>query len=193
MLSNKKSSKIVLVVFIISIVSFYLIKTNSNVRSIIKRTQCVNIKPPISVQEAPISVKKLHSLNDTFFNLMSNAKFFKAYNETFVNNQTRNGRNICEVFNEDAKHRRFFVASVWKEYLSVDSDDITLVTQLTFDRFYMIDLLIEHWPGPLSITVYVKAEQLQVFEGAVATHPTLLKRDNIDFHIAIKSGVSEFS
>ena len=181
-LHRPASQTIVFVVLIISTAFIYSIKTNSNVRSIINGAQYVKIKPPIYVQ-------KLHSLNNTLFSLMSNAEFFKTYNETFVNNQTSNGRDICDVYDEDAKHRRFFVPSVWKEYLSVESDDITLVTQLSFNRFYLIDLLIKHWSGPLSITIYVNTEQLQVFGGALATHPTLLERENIDFHIVMESGV----
>ena len=185
-LHRPEPQTIVFVVLIISTAFIYSIKTNSNIRSIINGAQYVKITPPIYVQ-------KLRSLNNTLFTLMSNAEFFKTYNETFVNNQTSNGRDICDVYDEDAKHRRFFVPSVWKEYLSVESDDITLVTQLSFNRFYLIDLLIKHWSGPLSITIYVNTEQLQVFGGALATHPTLLERENrsIDFHIVMESGVSE--
>ena len=178
MCKKRSTSRVILfVLLIIGGTVFYLNENNFD-------EQHTKINPPISVQ-------KLRSLNDTILSLLSNADFFKSHNETFMQAHTRDNRNICDVYYEDAKHRRFFIPSVWKEYLSVDPDGITLVTQLSFDRFFLIDLLIKHWLGPLSITICVNIEHLQVFGQTLVTQTTLLERDNIDFHIAIKSGVSE--
>ena len=183
----KRAPRVILfVLLIISITVFSLTKTKDEVVSI----RSINDEQETTIN-TPISVQKFRSLNRTLFALLSNAEFFKMHNETFVQTQMRKGRNICDVYDEDAKHRRFFIPSVWTEYLTVDPDGITLVTQLSFDRLHLIDLLIKHWLGPLSITIYVNIEQLQVFGRTLVTYPNLFERDNIDLHIAIESGVSE--
>ena len=73
---------------------------------------------------------------------------------------------------------------------SVSASDVTLVTQLSVDRLQMLEQLCDHWPGPISLALYMSdAEAHQFLRYAMQT-PVLTSRRNIGYHIVYKDGVS---
>jgi len=74
---------------------------------------------------------------------------------------------------------------------SVSAADVTLVTQLSADRLQMLEMLCDHWPGPISLALYMSdAEAHQFLRYAMQT-PVLTLRRNVAYHIVYKDGVSD--
>lgn len=68
--------------------------------------------------------------------------------------------------------------------------DVTLVTQLSIDRLQMLELLSNHWQGPISLALYVSDAEAQQFLKYAQDSEILMKRKNIGYHIVYKDGVS---
>ena len=133
---------------------------------------------------------KVQIFNNILKNLFENIGFFRNYNQSYVGYQRQMNLRTCSIYNADAEHKRFVIPSIWKNYLSVKLDDITFVTQLSFNRFYLIELIAKQWSGPLSIAIYVQVDHLPSFEKVFLTYPSLVDRDNLDIHLVLASGVS---
>jgi len=73
---------------------------------------------------------------------------------------------------------------------SVSPTDVTLITQLSLDRLLMLERLCNHWPGPISVTLYMTDEEAYEFRRHVMRTPVLRFRRNIAYHIVYKEGVS---
>lgn len=71
----------------------------------------------------------------------------------------------------------------------IAADDVTLITQLSIDRLQMIDALSIHWPGPMSIALYLSDSEVQQFRAYVTSNGKLAKRKNIAYHIVYREGV----
>jgi len=72
---------------------------------------------------------------------------------------------------------------------SVMSSDVTLVTQLSADRLQMLELLCDHWPGPISLALYMSDTEAHQFLRYAMQSPILTTRRNIAYHIIYKDGV----
>ena len=81
------------------------------------------------------------------------------------------------------------VSQVWRHSLQVNSDDITLVTQMTDDRIHLLNLVGEHWPGPISVAIYCSESALRNLTETFKAFPQLLMRTNVDIHLVHKRGV----
>ncbi|XP_078334366.1 xylosyl- and glucuronyltransferase LARGE1-like [Crassostrea virginica] len=66
--------------------------------------------------------------------------------------------------------------------------DVTLVTQLSIDRLQMLELLSNHWQGPISLALYVSDAEAQQFLKYAQDSEILMKRKNIGYHIVYKDG-----
>lgn len=71
---------------------------------------------------------------------------------------------------------------------SSDGFDVTLVTQLSMDRLQMVELLCQHWEGPISLTLYLSDAEAQQFLLYALSSQLLSSRKNIGFHIVYKEG-----
>ncbi|KAK3932404.1 LARGE xylosyl- and glucuronyltransferase 2 [Frankliniella fusca] len=71
---------------------------------------------------------------------------------------------------------------------SPDGFDVTLVTQLSMDRLQMVELLCQHWEGPISLTLYLSDAEAQQFLLYALSSQLLSSRKNIGFHIVYKEG-----
>ncbi|XP_034249956.1 LARGE xylosyl- and glucuronyltransferase 1-like isoform X1 [Thrips palmi] len=69
-----------------------------------------------------------------------------------------------------------------------DGFDVTLVTQLSMDRLQMVELLCQHWEGPISLTLYLSDAEAQQFLLYALSSQLLSSRKNIGFHIVYKEG-----
>ena len=98
-------------------------------------------------------------------------------------------RALCDVYNHDANRKRITVTSLWKEYLDVDYQDITMILQLTVDRVNLLSVHVSHWTGPISVTIYIARKHLLDLGSILCTMDSVLQRNNIDLHIVLKEGV----
>jgi len=93
------------------------------------------------------------------------------------------------------KHEQQTVYRIHPYYLeynnsSVSPTDVTLVTQLSFDRLQMLELLCNYWPGPISLALYMTDAEAHQFLRYGMHSPVLTSRRNIAYHIVYKDGVS---
>ena len=100
--------------------------------------------------------------------------------------------SMCDAFIADGKHEKFRVSQIWKEEMSIPSDDITYVTQVTLDRFHMIETILNQWSGPLSISIYLDINETLSLRRTLYSYPSIFERDNVDFHIVLATGVGVF-
>ena len=73
---------------------------------------------------------------------------------------------------------------------SVSASDVTLVTQLSADRLQMLELVCNHWPGPISLALYMSDAEAHQFLRYARQSPILASRRNVAYHIVYKDGVS---
>ena len=73
---------------------------------------------------------------------------------------------------------------------SVSASDVTLVTQLSADRLQMLELLCDHWPGPISLALYMSDAEAHLFLRYARQTPVLAARRNVAYHVVYKDGVS---
>ena len=73
---------------------------------------------------------------------------------------------------------------------SASASDVTLVTQLSADRLQMLELLCDHWPGPISLALYMSDAEAHQFLRYARQTPILNARRNVAYHIVYKDGVS---
>jgi glycosyltransferase-like protein LARGE len=78
------------------------------------------------------------------------------------------------------------------EYNVVNPVDVLLATQCSFDRMALLEELSKHWPGVISIALYLTDTEVQSFLDFVRNSPDLRHRKNIAYHIVYKEGVKIF-
>ncbi|XP_075401946.1 xylosyl- and glucuronyltransferase LARGE2 [Tenrec ecaudatus] len=66
--------------------------------------------------------------------------------------------------------------------------DITLVAQLSMDRLQMLEVLCSHWPGPMSLALYLTDAEAQQFLRFVEGSPVLSVRRNVAYHLVYREG-----
>ncbi|XP_005064958.1 LARGE xylosyl- and glucuronyltransferase 2 isoform X1 [Mesocricetus auratus] len=67
--------------------------------------------------------------------------------------------------------------------------DVTLVAQLSMDRLQMLEALCRHWPGPMSLALYLTDAEAQQFLHFVETSPVLSARKDVAYHIVYREGL----
>ena len=157
-----------------------------------ERTERTTIRGKHSGRDemSPSTKEKMDKLNDTVNNLQYNMEFFKAYNKLHI--MREKGMNVCDNFDAEAKLRRYFVSAIWKNFMNIKPDDITLVAHLTLDRFDLVNLTMKQWSGPISLSIYLKVDELLDFVIVIGNNTSLLLRNNVDIHLVLASGVSHF-
>ncbi|XP_055456342.1 xylosyl- and glucuronyltransferase LARGE2 isoform X3 [Psammomys obesus] len=66
--------------------------------------------------------------------------------------------------------------------------DVTLVAQLSMDRLQMLEALCRHWPGPMSLALYLTDAEAQQFLHFVETSPVLSARKDVAYHVVYREG-----
>lgn len=66
--------------------------------------------------------------------------------------------------------------------------DVTLVAQLSTDRLQMLETLCQHWPGPISLALYMSDAEAQQFLRYALSSKVLMSRRNIGYHVVYKDG-----
>lgn len=68
--------------------------------------------------------------------------------------------------------------------------DVALVTQCSADRITNLEELCRHWPGTISVALYMTDAEVQNFLSYVHGSLELRSRKNIMYHVVYKEGVS---
>ncbi|XP_076785404.1 xylosyl- and glucuronyltransferase LARGE2 isoform X4 [Arvicanthis niloticus] len=66
--------------------------------------------------------------------------------------------------------------------------DVTLVAQLSMDRLQMLEALCRHWPGPMSLALYLTDAEAQQFLHFVDMSPVLSVRKDVAYHVVYRDG-----
>ncbi|XP_008832381.1 LARGE xylosyl- and glucuronyltransferase 2 [Nannospalax galili] len=66
--------------------------------------------------------------------------------------------------------------------------DVTLVAQLSMDRLQMLEALCRHWPGPMSLALYLTDAEAQQFLHFVETSAVLSARQDVAYHVVYREG-----
>lgn len=75
------------------------------------------------------------------------------------------------------------------QYNLYSKSDVALVTQCSADRISLLDKFCQHWPGTISIALYLTDAEVQYFIDYIRTSDNLKNRKNIAYHIVYKDGV----
>lgn len=67
---------------------------------------------------------------------------------------------------------------------------MTLFTQLTFERLYVLAKVLENWEGPASIAFHLSDWEAQELVKMIETGVLPSKRANVQYHVVFKRGVS---
>ncbi|KER29887.1 hypothetical protein T265_03580 [Opisthorchis viverrini] len=72
----------------------------------------------------------------------------------------------------------------------VDQDaDVTLVSQLTFDRIHRVEEIAKRWEGPVSLALYVTDRDAAILVDFVSRSQLLVNRTNIGYHLVYVDGI----
>ena len=116
---------------------------------------------------------------------------FESFNITEIDITEKNIGQTCKDYELNGRLNRYFIPSIWKNHLAVNSDDITFVMQLSASSFHLINQHARQWSGPLSITIYINATKLLFVKAMFIHHNLKLKRTNIYIHFILAQGVSK--
>eukprot|EP00095_Tigriopus_kingsejongensis_P005592 snap_masked-scaffold12_size759060-processed-gene-6.2 protein:Tk05592 transcript:snap_masked-scaffold12_size759060-processed-gene-6.2-mRNA-1 annotation:"glycosyltransferase-like protein large2" len=70
----------------------------------------------------------------------------------------------------------------------IPPNDVTLVAQLSMDRLHIVPSLCQHWPGPISLGLYLSDAEAQQLVDFVQNSVNLRSRTNIGYHVVYKEG-----
>ncbi len=131
---------------------------------------------------------------DRFKLLMSTVEVLRQFNTTFDGNYTKDDYKgkTCNVYLNEGKMERVVANNIWAEMNTYYEDDVTLVTQFTIEKTTALNLLLGHWNGPISATLYVGESELDNIPIMFKGFPKVLTRENLDIHIVLKNGVSKY-
>ncbi|XP_037021969.2 xylosyl- and glucuronyltransferase LARGE2 isoform X1 [Artibeus jamaicensis] len=66
--------------------------------------------------------------------------------------------------------------------------DVTLVAQLSLDRLQVLEALCRHWPGPMSLGLYLTDAEAQQFLRFVEASAVLSARKDVAYHVVYREG-----
>lgn len=75
------------------------------------------------------------------------------------------------------------------EYNVYSSADVALITQCSVERIPLLEMLAKHWPGTISVALYLTDAEVQYFLNFVRGSIDLRTRRNIAYHVVYKDGV----
>ncbi|KAF5306335.1 hypothetical protein FQA39_LY09033 [Lamprigera yunnana] len=74
-------------------------------------------------------------------------------------------------------------------YHESDQNDVTIVTQMSYDKLSVFELICERWIGPISVAIYVTEEEFPLIIDYIEHSKTLNVRRNIAYHVVFKKGI----
>ena len=95
---------------------------------------------------------------------------------------------LCNEFNNQAQMvLRTHIFFYGQKYRQIDND-VTLVTQISADRLPILNSLIEHWVGPISLAVYCTDNSAWQLWQYLQVSTILRARNNVAIHVVYKEG-----
>ena len=67
-------------------------------------------------------------------------------------------------------------------------NSVTLVAQMSLDRLAMLELILSHWSGPVSLALYLSDSEAQTFLENHAQSQILSSRCDVGYHLVYKEG-----
>jgi len=67
-------------------------------------------------------------------------------------------------------------------------NSVTLVAQMSLDRLPMLEQILSHWSGPVSLALYLSDQESQVFLDHHAQSQVLTSRCDVGYHLVFKEG-----
>ncbi|KAF5285519.1 hypothetical protein FQR65_LT13216 [Abscondita terminalis] len=71
---------------------------------------------------------------------------------------------------------------------NTDETDVTMVTQMSIDKFPVLEEICRRWTGPISVSLYLKEENLFTTIRYIHQSKELKNRYNIGYHVLFKKG-----
>ena len=97
----------------------------------------------------------------------------------------------CKLYDKERDMTQTVVLSSWTKYNVYSKSDVTLTTQLSLNRYRLLDLMISYWEGPVSATLFVGPKDLPMMSDFLETaNKWVTYRDNVDLHFVPKQTVS---
>ena len=66
--------------------------------------------------------------------------------------------------------------------------DVTLVAQMSLDRLHMLEQIVQHWTGPISLVLYLTDPEAQNFLDYFENSALLKSRCDVGYHVVYKEG-----
>ncbi|GJQ75239.1 hypothetical protein Trydic_g9838 [Trypoxylus dichotomus] len=96
--------------------------------------------------------------------------------------------NSPRKLNVISKDNGFF-KSLYARYAELNgNNDVTFVTQFSYDRLYLLSELFTTWEGPMCLTLYATDREFQEIVVFLDSISILKERKNIAFHVVFKDG-----
>ncbi|XP_014601591.1 PREDICTED: glycosyltransferase-like protein LARGE2 isoform X2 [Polistes canadensis] len=95
----------------------------------------------------------------------------------------------CREFTKGARmmyRTHYFILEY--EYNIFMPTDVVLATQCSIERVPLLEELSKHWPGTISVALYLTDAEVQNFLGYIRGSSELRKRKNIAYHVVYKEG-----
>ncbi|KAI4501740.1 hypothetical protein M0802_003075 [Mischocyttarus mexicanus] len=95
----------------------------------------------------------------------------------------------CREFTKGARmmyRTHYFILEY--EYNIFIPTDVVLATQCSIERVPLLEELSKHWPGTISVALYLTDAEVQNFLGYIRGSSELRKRKNIAYHVVYKEG-----
>ena len=116
--------------------------------------------------------------------------------KNLTNLSAQNNRS-CRGYKEQVRIQHTVIANA----LNIDSDVthkngsdvVTLVTQLTSNRFDRLQRLAENWQGSISATVYGEEEEVEAMLDIAHEWLQKTQRQNVAIHVVLAEGVRNYT
>ena len=135
-------------------------------------------------------IRRRDILNKTCQQLLINTHFYKRYKKLLSHYYKTMNSSMCTIYSQDSIHEKFYIPSIWNNELSFNYNSITFVSQLTLNRFDLIELLMKYWKGPISLSLYINIDEISIIFKKFLSFKSILESDKIDFHLVVGTAVS---
>lgn len=120
--------------------------------------------------------REVFGCNNTNINVLKHQQLVKSLNKS----------DVCYDFRRaEVNVYRTHLYYVTYKY-SPEENDVTLVSQLSIDRLYMIEYLANRWKGPISLALYISDSEVQQFLNFITKSSILSSRTNIGYHVVYR-------
>ncbi|CAK8685218.1 unnamed protein product [Clavelina lepadiformis] len=74
---------------------------------------------------------------------------------------------------------------------SPEENDVSIVVQLSVDRFTMLEKLCEFWSGPISVALFISDADTERIHNLIKLSTSLNKRKNVAYHLVYQNTIDE--